>query len=130
MSSFVSSIKALSANCQGLRNQEKRTNVLSYFKESGASIVFLQDTHLTQNDTASVRQIWPDCYLHGTTSNSRGVAILLNKNLDKYKVLCCTFDNIENYIQLFIMVNSLKINLITLYAPNQDDPNFLMKLIN
>ena len=132
MSNLVSSIKVLSANCQGLRNQEKRTDVLSYFKESGASIVCLQDTHLTQNDTASVRQIWPDCYVHGTTSNSRGVAILLNDNFE-YKVLCCKFDNIGNYLQLIIMVNSLKINLITLYAPNQDDPNFfneIDKLVN
>ena len=34
MFNLVSSIKVLSANCQGLRNQEKRTDVLSYFKET------------------------------------------------------------------------------------------------
>ena len=51
----TSSIKVLSANCQGLRNMEKRTDVLSYFKETGASIVCLQDTHLLPKDVGSVK---------------------------------------------------------------------------
>ena len=53
---------------------KKRLDVLRCMKDIGASIVCLQDTHLTENDTHSIKQIWPDVYLHGTKSNSRGVA--------------------------------------------------------
>ena len=40
------SLKVLSANCQGLRNLEKRLDVLSYLKDTNASIVYLQDTSI------------------------------------------------------------------------------------
>ena len=39
------SIKVLSANCQSLQNQQKRVDVLHYFKEMNANIICLQDTH-------------------------------------------------------------------------------------
>ena len=123
------SIKVLSANCQGLRTIEKRVDVLSYFKETGASIVCLQDTHLLPKDTASIKDIWPDCYLHGIKTNSRGVAILLNNNFD-YTVSKCQKDKNGNYMQLLLTCNSMKINLITIYAPNQDDPKFFEEIKN
>ena len=62
---LTGSIKVLSANCQGLRTYQKRIDVLSYMKDTWASIVCLQDTHLTEQDINSVKQIWPNCYLHG-----------------------------------------------------------------
>ena len=52
------SVKLLSANCQGLCNYQKRSDVLQYFKETNASIVCLQDTHLLKSDIPSVKQIW------------------------------------------------------------------------
>ena len=54
MSMTINSIKVLSANCQGLRTYEKKLDVLSYMKDMGASIVCLQDTHLTENDTTNL----------------------------------------------------------------------------
>ena len=48
-------IKVLSANCQGLRTYEKRVDVLSYLKDTNASIVCLQDTHLLENDKSSMK---------------------------------------------------------------------------
>ena len=73
-------IVVLSANCQGLRTYEKRVDVLSYFKNTNASIICLQDTHLLENDRSSIRQIWPECYINGSKTNSRGVLILFNNN--------------------------------------------------
>ena len=46
----------LSANCQGLRSYEKRNDILSYFKETNASIVCLQDTHLLDSDIDSIKK--------------------------------------------------------------------------
>ena len=69
--SLPNNIMVLSANCQGLRTYKKRIDVLSYMKETGASIVCLQDTHLTEKEINSVKQIWPECYVHGVRNNSR-----------------------------------------------------------
>ena len=73
-------IVVLSANCQGLRTYEKRVDGLSYFKNTIASIICLQDTHLLENGRSSIRQIWPECYINGSKTNSHGVLILFNNN--------------------------------------------------
>ena len=123
MFASTNNIVVLSANCQGLRTFEKRIDVLSYMKETGASIVCLQDTHLTEKEINSVKQIWPDCYLHGFRNNSRGVAILFNNNFE-YTIHDVNKDDNGNWLQLIITVGDIKINLITIYAPNQDKPTF------
>ena len=113
----------LSANCQGLCTFEKRIDVLFHTKETGASIVCLQDTHLTEKEIKSVKQIPPDCYLHGFRNNSRGVAILFNNNFE-YTIHDVNKDDNGNWLQLIITVSGIKINLITICAPNQDKPTF------
>ena len=120
-------IKLLSANCQGLRNREKQIDVLSYLKDTNASIVCLQDTHLLESDQASIKKIWHECYINGSRRNSRGVSILLNNNFE-YKVSSMYKDNEGNVLQLIITCGSLKINLINIYAPNKDDPRFFSKV--
>ena len=52
------SIKLFSVNCQGLCGKQKQMEVLTYLKETKASIVCLQDTHLIEDDLNSVKQIW------------------------------------------------------------------------
>ena len=56
-----------------------------------------------------------------------GVAILLNDNFE-HEVVHCNIDKYGNYIQMLIVCSSIKINLINVYAPNQDDPNFFQTL--
>ena len=117
----------LSANCQGLRNTEKRNDVLNFLKGTNASIVCLQDTHLTENDLNLVKTHWHECYLHGIRTNSRGVAILINNNFE-YTVDGIHKDTEGNYLQLLLTCGSIKINLINLYAPNTDSPNFFSEI--
>ena len=126
---LTGSIKVLSANCQGLRTYEKRMDVLSYMKDTGASIVCLQDTHLTERDINSMKQIWPNCYLHGYRNNARGVAVLFNNNFE-YTVREVNKDEHGNWLQLKITISNIDINLITLYAPNQDNPAFFENIKN
>ena len=123
MSPIGESVKVLSANYQGLRNREKRSDVLRYFKEKNAAIVCLQDTHLTANDINTVKEVWNECYVHGSKTNARGVAVLLNDNFE-HKLLEYNTDRHGNHVQMLIMCSSTKINLINIYAPNQDDPTF------
>ena len=121
-------IKVLSANCQGLQNIKKRIDVLSYFKETNANIVCLQDTHLIDDDIMAVKELWNnDVYLNGGKTNSRGVAILLNSNFE-YEILSCKKDKNGNYLNLLMKLSSMNINLVTLYGPNNDSPTFFEEI--
>ena len=128
MSQLENNIRVLSANCQGLRNLEKRTDVLSYFKEQKANILCLQDTHLTENDKTIVGDLWGgDTFISEGKTNARGVAILLSNNFE-YEVLEQNKDKNGNYLNLVLKINSLIINLITLYGPNNDSPSFFREI--
>ena len=97
--SLPNRLMVLSANCQGLRNYEKRMDVLSYLKDTNANIVCLQDTHLLDGDKSSIKQIWPDCYVNGSKTNSRGVVTLLNNNFEyTYYTILNTFKDDEGNI--------------------------------
>ena len=104
----------LSANCQGLRGYEKRADVLSYLRETGASVVCLQDTHLLEIDKQSIRQIWPECFISGSKTNSRGVVILINNNFE-YKILDTFKDDEGNILQLLISLGTFKLNLMSMH---------------
>ena len=122
------SIKLLSANCQGLRNFQKRADVISYFKEKKANIVCLQDTHLLEEDMMSIKDIWNnEVFINGGKTNSRGVAILLNNNFE-HEVLTCKKDRNGNYLNLILKLSSMTINLTTLYGPNNDCPAFFEEI--
>ena len=89
-------LKILSANCRGLQDRKKRTDVLNYYKEKKPNILCLQDTHLIDKDLSSIKDIWGhEAILNGTRSNARGVAILLNNNFE-YTILNIHRDNDGN----------------------------------
>ena len=126
------SIKVLSANCQGLRNQEKKIDVLTYFKENkvNTSILCLQDTHLIENDIPELIKLWDgEIYLSGSKTNSRGVAVFLNNNFE-HKVLSLKSDKNGNFLKIVLKLSSIIINLITLYGPNKDSPGFFHEIEN
>ena len=118
------SIRVLSANCQGLRNNEKRHDVINYFKDTHASIVCLQDTHWTEKDSKAIKTLWGnDIFLSGGQTNSRGVAILLNNNFE-YKVLQCKKDQNGNLLNLILKLSTMILNIMCIYGPNIDNPEF------
>ena len=98
MSMIGNTLKVLSANCQGLQNLSKRTDVLSYFKTKNPNILCLQDTHWTVNDKQNVKKLWGyDIFLNGMKSNACGVEILLSKNFE-YEVVESLYDDEGNYL--------------------------------
>ena len=123
-------IKVLSANCQGLQTKEKRVDVLSYFKDQNANIICLQDTHWTRKDLKDIKKLWEgDCYIHGLKTNSRGVAILLNKNFE-FEIVTHEKDTQGNFLYLLLKLSSMTLSLITVYGPNKDDPKFFGEIQN
>ena len=118
----------LSANCQGLQDRKKRQDVINYFGQTNASIICLQDTHWTESDESIVKFMWKgECFLNGKSSNSRGVAILINSNFE-YKIKSLKKDNEGNMIYLDMDIGDISLKLINLYAPNRDSPLFFEKI--
>ena len=93
-----------------------------------AHIICLQDTHWTKSDTSKVKEIWGNtCYVHGKRTNARGVAILLNKDFE-YEVLETKLDSEGNYICLTLKISDWTLNIMTIYAPNNDSPEFFTEV--
>ena len=121
-------IKVSSANCQGLRNLTKRTDVLNYLESSGSNIICLQETHWIDRDLSSIKNIWRgDCFINGTKTNSRGVAILIKPNFE-YKIEEVISNNEGNLIIIDFLLNDTSFRLINAYAPNTDSPEYFSEI--
>ena len=118
-------VRVSSVNCRGLQDKIKRTDVLTYIKNLETNIVCLQDTHWVDKDERNIRAIWNnDCFIHGTRTNSRGVAILLANNFE-YKINDNFKDTTGNVLVLDLTIaQDFTLRLINIYAPNDDNPSF------
>ena len=120
----------LSANCQGLRDVKKRTDVLNYFRDLKPDILCLQDTHWVQDDLNCIKNLWSgDCFINGSRTNSRGVAVLLSKNFD-YNITSIDRDERGNFIMIQLRMSDLTLNITNIYAPNNDSPQFFQQVRN
>ena len=119
-----SHIRIISANCQGLRDASKRTDVIKYLEDLQANILCLQETHWLKNEEKMLSKTWTgDIFLSGEKTNARGVAILIKRNLD-YKISSVFSDLSGNLVSILITIESLKYRIINIYAPNADTPEF------
>ena len=128
--SFHNTIKVSSANVQGIRDMNKRIDVITYLLKD-ANIICLQDTHLTKLDTHCLRTNFPNCeiFIEGNRTNARGVLILLKKNFE-YKIKYSMSDNTGNLLLLDLDLGEISLRLINIYAPNTDNPSFFKKVSN
>ena len=125
----MADLKILTANCQGLGQVHKRLDLFNYLKSKNCQIYCLQDIHSTINTEALINSEWGNkCLFSSVSSNSRGCAILFNKNLD-YNVHSHISDPEGNYIIADITVDNNRFTLITLYGPNKDNPLFFENLL-
>ena len=62
-------------------------------------------------------------FLHGTKNNSRGVAVLFGNHFE-YKIIDSNTDTEGQLISLDLQISDVKIQLINIYGPNTDNPNF------
>ena len=75
-------ISLCSYNVRGLGNANKREHIFTWLKNKQFDICLLQETHFEKNTCDSWKHIWgKQCFLSGISSNSEGVGILINPNL-------------------------------------------------
>ncbi|ESO92980.1 hypothetical protein LOTGIDRAFT_119738 [Lottia gigantea] len=76
-------ISIITINCQGIGSPEKRKDVIQYYKQKNFNILCLQDNHFNEKDENKIEIKWGfKCISNSFSSNSRGVAILINNNIE------------------------------------------------
>ena len=127
----MSNIKILYFNWRGLSSSEKRIDCFNYLKSKKCHIYCLQDIHCTRATENFIRTQWGnnECIFSSFSSNSRGVGIFFNNNID-FKIHSHISDPDGNYIIADLTVDNNRFTLITLYGPNNDCPSFFEKLID
>lgn len=102
----------------------KRRKIFNHLHERRFDVILLQETH----STADIENFWKAewggtiIYSHGT-SNSKGVAILIKKNLNA-KVLNELKDDEGRSLLAQILIDGVEFAFTSVYAPNNDDPMF------
>ena len=122
-------LNILSLNVKGIRARDKRLKLFKWFSgKHKADIVFLQETHSTASDENTWAEEWGGkiYFSHGET-NAKGVCIMIKNTHIIHNV---HFDTSGRYIMIDISMNERRFTLFNIYAPNQDDPNFIKDIIN
>ena len=111
---LLNELSILSANCQGLRNMKKCTDVLNYFQNLNSSIICLQDTHWTEKDLKLLNKLWQGHILiNEHRSNARWVAIMLKNNFE-YKILGKYCDDTNNIISIDLKLENMTLKIINI----------------
>ena len=125
----MSNLKIVSANVRGLQDKLKRKQIFIHLKKLKLDICFLQETHAIKKVQKFWRNEWGASIVFANgTSNARGVAILFNSGFE-YKTLQCECDPEGRFIIMLIEYEQMKVLLTNVYAPNDDNPHFFVKIV-
>lgn len=110
----------------------KRREIFCYLKTKRPQVVFLQETFSLE----AVETIWSHewggkvYYSHGI-SNARGVAVLIHKNAQgDVQTEGFWRDKEGRFLAVETKIQGKKILLINIYAPNEDRPEFFLKMFD
>ena len=114
-----SSLKIISLNVRGLRNQTKRSGIFSYLKNQKATLYCLQETFSLEKDENIWSAEWggQTLFAHGS-EHSRGVCILLKSNAQLSLHIIYSDPN-GRYIIAKLKVGDKELFVVNIYAPNQ-----------
>ena len=124
-------LKVLSYNVKGLHNPIKRKKVLNQLKQYKCQIAFLQETHLSDTEHEKLKKSWADKVFFSShkSGKKRGVAILIHRQIN-FKLDLVHKDSEGRYILLNGTIDGVQISLVNVYAPNEDDPEFIKTIFD
>ena len=103
-------------NTQGLRNVRRRQAVFNLIKQRKYDIIFLQETHWTDDINLEILREWGGSIIFNNFEhNARGTTILFHLNFD-YQKHNTTCNSQGRSIQVVIEHADQKFNLINTYA--------------
>lgn len=122
-------LKITSLNVKGLNHVIKRQKTLTLLKKEKCQVALLQETHLSDQEHNKLRRNWVGQVFYSSyKSNSRGVAILLHRNLP-FTLDRTISDGEGRYILVAGHIYGEHVLLGSIYAPNIYDPAFFPKLL-
>lgn len=106
-----------SLNINGAREDAKRVSLFNLFKSKRLNVIFLQETHSTQDNEAVWRKEWDgEIFLSHKSSNSGGVGILFSRD---FTPISCDIDEIieGRLLKIQAVFENVKITFFNVYAP-------------
>lgn len=120
--------RIFSLNVHGLNSNKKRHLALREFKQSGADIIFVQETHFDRGGTfAFASRHFPQSYLSSGPHKRAGVAILIKQG-SPFVCESHYSDLHGHYVIVRGRWQSREITLCALYIPNVKQHRFLSKM--
>ena len=119
----MDNIGILSINVHGLRDIEKRANIVSWLSQQQQDIIFLQETYLCQQqDFDTFNTLWagPTFFFFFSPggNHSCGVAILLKSSFQG-AISSSSIDTNGRLVKVNLTINNSILQLINIYAPCQ-----------
>lgn len=123
-------VQMYSHNVNGLNSNFKRQLALRSFKDSGAEVVFIQETHFNKMGTlAFASRLFPTGYLASNTKKKAGVAILIRKGSQFTST--SSYSDPQGRVLIFSgKWQQLDIIFCNIYAPNANQMPFVTKVYN
>lgn len=127
----MSSLKVVSYNVKGLHSPMKRKEILNQLKKYNCQIAYLQETHLSDSEHDKLKKSWADkvYYSSHQSGRKRGVAILIHRQIN-FTQLTIHKDPEGRYILVNGVIDGVKVSLFNIYAPNEDEPDFLRNMFD
>lgn len=124
-------LKLVSYNVRGLHSPIKRKKILRQLKQINCQIAFLQETHLSDKEHEKLTKSWADKVYFSShqSGRRRGVAILIHRQINFTQTLVHK-DMEGRYILINGLIDGIEVSFINVYAPNEDDPEFIKTLFN
>ena len=91
---------------------------ITYLRSKRFSVYFLQDTHFVKDKELLIRAEWGfECIFNCNSSQSRGVAILLNNNFE-FKIHSIFRDYDGNLLIVDLTICNQRLTLLNIYGPS------------
>lgn len=116
-------------NASGLRDFNKRKQIFVLLKYKKVDIVFIQETHMLEEDLSMWQNQWGGKMISAYgAADSRGMLILLRKHLNA-KIKDINTDVNGRFIVVELEIDGIEIVLSNVYAPNRDSPTFFAEVV-
>lgn len=125
-----SNLTFVSWNVKGLNHPVKRKKVFSRLRQLRSGVIFLQETHLKDQDHWRLKKCWSGQYFHSNFgAKARGVAILINQNIP-FVASTILPDKNGRFIIISGKLGNTAVTLANVYAPNIDDVQFFQNFFS
>ena len=113
-----------------MATKRKRQKIFQWYYSKNFDIIFTQETHSSLETETDWKDEWDgDIFFSHGTSSARGTCIFIRSRVQKeiHKIIK---DDDGRYIILDITLDGVRVTLASVYAPNDDDPDYIINIRN